>query len=84
MPDALSFSIFGKTSRFRRVLRRSGLRNDEVLCVGDEIRDAEAARAAGIPFGAVTWGYTTADALLRHEPAEVFQSMDAIVPTVTA
>jgi phosphoglycolate phosphatase len=75
-------SIFGKKRRFRRVLRRAGVRPEEALCVGDEIRDAEAARAAGIPFGAVAWGYSTAEALRRTRPAALFTRMEEIVPLV--
>jgi phosphoglycolate phosphatase len=71
-------SIFGKKRRFRRVLRRAGVRPEEALCVGDEIRDAEAARAVGIPFGAVAWGYSTPEALRRAGPAALFASMEEI------
>lgn len=75
-------SIFGKRSSFRRVLRRSGVAPAEALCVGDEIRDLEAAREAGLPFGAVTWGYTTAAALRGRSPEYVFASMEEIAETV--
>ncbi|HEX8361977.1 MAG TPA: HAD hydrolase-like protein [Longimicrobium sp.] len=76
-------SLFGKKAGFRRVLRRSGIAPARALCVGDEIRDADAARAAGIPFGAVSWGYTTADALRASGPAEMFARVDEIVEVVT-
>ncbi|HEV2147835.1 MAG TPA: HAD hydrolase-like protein [Longimicrobiaceae bacterium] len=75
-------SVFGKRARFRRVLRRSGVPRGEALCIGDEIRDLEAARAEGIPFGAVAWGYTRADALRAHAPAESFETVGDIVATV--
>ena len=65
-------SLFGKAARFRRVLERTGLPGADALCVGDEVRDAEAAAAAGIRFAAVAWGYNTADALLVCHPAALF------------
>ena len=71
-------SMFGKRPKFRRVVRESGIRPAEVLCIGDELRDLHAARAAGLPFGAVTWGYTTADALRAHAPDAVFESVEAL------
>ena len=37
-------SMFGKASRFRRVLRRSGIPAADAICIGDEIRDLEAAQ----------------------------------------
>ena len=52
-------SLFGKAARFRRVLRRSGIEARDAICIGDEIRDLEAAHREGIAFGAVTWGYAS-------------------------
>ena len=76
-------SIFGKCAHFRRTLKRSGVRPQEALCIGDEIRDLEAATAAGIPFGAVAWGYTTIKALQAHTPAEVFLQIEEITERLT-
>jgi phosphoglycolate phosphatase len=69
-------SLFGKASKLRRVLKRAGVLGPQALYVGDEIRDAEAARAAGVPFGAVSWGYTRLDALRAHTPARVFERVE--------
>jgi phosphoglycolate phosphatase len=68
-------SLLGKKSKFRKVLRKSGVRSHEALCIGDEVRDIEAARAARIPFGAVSWGYAHFETLLEHAPQEVFASV---------
>ena len=66
--------LFGKQHRLRRILQKTQVDGSEAIYVGDEIRDAEAARRAGMPFGAVAWGYTALDALLRHNPEEVFRT----------
>jgi phosphoglycolate phosphatase len=71
-------SIFGKKSKFRKILSRSGLTADQVLCIGDEIRDAEAAQKAGIPFGAVSWGYNSIESLSAYGPSEIFNSVSEI------
>jgi phosphoglycolate phosphatase len=71
-------SLLGKASRFRRILRRSGVPADRAICIGDEIRDLDAARKAGIAFGAVTWGYTAPAALIARGPDVVFHSIDQI------
>ena len=75
-------SIFGKRAGFRRVLRRSGVPRAGAICIGDEIRDLEAARAEGIAFGAVAWGYTRVDSLRAHAPAEVFATMEEIAARI--
>jgi len=70
--------LFGKRPRLRKVLRAAGARPADALCIGDEIRDLHAARAEAIPFGAVTWGYTTAQALRAQAPDEVFTRVEEI------
>ncbi len=72
-------SIFGKRPKLRAVLRDSGVPAAEAICIGDEIRDFEAARAEGIPFGAVTWGYTNPEALQALAPEEVFACPEEIL-----
>lgn len=72
--------LFGKPAKLRRVVRRSGVPAAAALYVGDELRDAEAARAAGIGFGAVAWGYATPDALRAQAPDRLFTSVAEIAP----
>jgi phosphoglycolate phosphatase len=76
---ACDASVFGKQAHFRRVLKRSGVQPADSLCIGDEIRDYEAASAVGMPFGAVSWGYTTVAALQACAPAVVFHQVGEIV-----
>ncbi|GAB3252920.1 HAD-IA family hydrolase [Larkinella harenae] len=75
-------SIFGKQAKFRKVMKKSGCKIAETLCIGDEIRDIEAARAEAIPFGAVSWGYTRADALAAYAGIALFETVDDIVRAV--
>lgn len=66
-------SLFGKSHRLRRILRHRRVANQEAIYVGDEIRDAHAAQEVGVTFGAVAWGYTTVEALLRTNPDKLFR-----------
>ena len=75
-------SLFGKQHKFRKAIAKSGVTSGEVLCVGDEIRDIEAAKEAAVAFGAVTWGYTRADALESYPGIDLFYTPDDIVRTV--
>lgn len=76
-------SLFGKAPRFRSVLRTSGVAARNALCVGDEVRDADAARAAGIDFAAVSWGYATREALLAVRPAFVVDGVGELAERIT-
>jgi phosphoglycolate phosphatase len=71
-------SLFGKAKQLRRVLKRTGIPAAESLFVGDEIRDAMAARSVGMRFGAVAWGYTRVEALRAENPAFVFEAVEEL------
>lgn len=75
---ACGASVFGKAARLRRLLRSAGLPAADTLCIGDELRDLEAARAVGCAFGAVGWGYTRPEALRAAGPDFLFERPDDI------
>jgi phosphoglycolate phosphatase len=75
---ACGASLFGKAKKFEKVMRRTGIAPAQTIAIGDEVRDAEAAAKAGIAFGAVSWGYATADALQAKRPALTFTRMEEI------
>ena len=67
-----SSALFGKAHRLRKILRAARIDRTAAMYIGDEIRDAHAARKIGIQFGAVGWGYTQFDALRRLRPDAAF------------
>jgi phosphoglycolate phosphatase len=75
-------SLFGKPAKFRRVIRRAKVTPSQVIAIGDETRDIEAARAVGIACGAVCWGYAAPEALRAQRPDFVFERMEEIVEAV--
>ena len=80
---ACGASLFGKSAKFRRTLERTGISVDDTISIGDEIRDIDSAREAGIDFGAVSWGYTSAAALNARAPNFMFSRMDDIIVALT-
>jgi phosphoglycolate phosphatase len=70
--------VFGKQAKLKKLLKQSGVEANEAICIGDEIRDIQAAEKMQIPFGAVSWGYTNVEAMKAHHPAEVFASVGEI------
>ena len=69
-------SLFGKHHKFKRMARQLGTSPSEVLCIGDELRDIEAAKAAGMDSGAVAWGYALPTALQAAGPTHFFGSIE--------
>lgn len=68
-------SLFGKRRRLERVLRAAGVDRSASIYVGDQTNDGEAARSAGIAFGAVQWGYASGESLERYGPALRFRGV---------
>ncbi|WP_298875911.1 HAD-IA family hydrolase [uncultured Bradyrhizobium sp.] len=75
-------SVFGKPAKFRRVIRRAGVVAQDVISIGDEVRDIEAARAVGVACGAVSWGYAAPAALQALAPDYMFECIHAIANTL--
>lgn len=71
-------ALFGKRSKLRRLLADSNVKRQEILYIGDEIRDINAAHGEGLAFGAVAWGYTRIDTLLARSPEMTFASVDEL------
>jgi phosphoglycolate phosphatase len=76
---ACGSSLFGKAGKFKALLQSFHLAPQEVLAIGDELRDIAAARAAGIKAGAVTWGYTAASRLAAERPDYLFATPADII-----
>lgn len=77
-------SLFGKSAKFRRVMKRAGVDPARTIAIGDEVRDIEAARAAGIACAAVMWGFAAPEALRAHKPDMMFERMEDIAPSLVA
>lgn len=75
-------SVFGKATKFRKVLAAMSTRPADTISIGDETRDIDAAREIGMATGAVAWGYTNADALRLYGPTHMFATVQDIIATV--
>jgi phosphoglycolate phosphatase len=74
-----SSKLLGKARMIRSVIRRQHVRAADILFVGDETRDIEAAKKAGIRIAAVTWGYNTRRSLEAMKPDFVFSNPGELV-----
>ncbi|CAB3638713.1 MAG: HAD hydrolase-like protein [Achromobacter pulmonis] len=75
--------LFGKAAKIERLLQRHGTPAARFLLIGDEIRDIDAARKAGVQVGSVAWGYNHVDALRERAPDELIMQV-ADLPAVLA
>jgi phosphoglycolate phosphatase len=76
-------AMFGKHWKFRRVARKLGAKPSETICIGEELRDIDAANAAGMDSGAVAWGYALPSALQAARPTHLFNSIEEMMQRLT-
>jgi len=60
--------LTGKAKHLKAIRKTFSLRNEEMLYVGDELRDIKASRKAGIRVAAVTWGFNSRESLASEKP----------------
>lgn len=65
--------LSGKAKHLRAIRKTFSLRTEEMLYIGDELRDVKASRKAGIPIAAVTWGFNSLESLEAMRPDHLFQ-----------
>jgi len=70
--------LFGKSDYLKKFLKDFSLKKSEVVYIGDEIRDVEACKKAGIKIIGVSWGLHTVEALkkagvdyIAYKPVEI-------------
>jgi phosphoglycolate phosphatase len=71
-------SIWGKKKDLRKLLKKMKLAPTDVVYVGDELRDIEAAQANSIPIISVGWGFNTASALRRKGADVLVETVDQL------
>jgi phosphoglycolate phosphatase len=79
---ACGAALFGKAGIFRKVIKRAGTTPERTLCVGDEVRDIDAAREAGCAAGAVYWGFATPDILHAQSPDYCYSAPSDILTSL--
>ncbi len=66
-----SKNVFGKDKDILHLLKNRNIKKDNVVYVGDETRDIEAAKRVGIPIIAVSWGFNTREILVAQGPSYI-------------
>lgn len=57
--------LWGKGEKLKRIIKKMGWKREEIVYVGDESRDVEAAKVAGIKIIGVSWGYEARENLVK-------------------
>lgn len=74
--------VFGKGRKIKKIVRKLGLKNDEVIYIGDETRDIKAARDAGVKVASVTWGYNVEKVLNDANPDYIIRRPEELLTLI--
>lgn len=64
--------LTGKSKHLKAIRKTFSVRPEEMLYIGDELRDVHASKKAGIPIAAVSWGFNSRESLVASEPNYIF------------
>ncbi|HRI05962.1 MAG TPA: HAD-IA family hydrolase [Candidatus Dojkabacteria bacterium] len=70
--------ILGKYTKIRSLMKKYKMKSDETVYIGDETRDIEAAKKAGIDMVSVSWGYSGEKLLQRYAPTYIANNLEAL------
>jgi len=79
-----SGSTFGKHKVINKWLRIENINPEEVIYVGDEIRDIDAAKKTGIKVIAVGWGFNSPQALAAQNPNFLIQHPQELIEIINS
>ncbi|OGX08881.1 MAG: hypothetical protein A2Z88_10025 [Omnitrophica WOR_2 bacterium GWA2_47_8] len=60
--------VWSKNISLQKLIFKNRFRKEQIVYVGDEVRDILAAQKLGIKIAAVTWGYNSAQNLQQYNP----------------
>lgn len=66
--------VFGKSSSLKKVMKEYKCTEKEIVYLGDEIRDIQAAHEIGIKNISVTWGVNSEEKLIGYDPDFIAKS----------
>ncbi|KGR77255.1 HAD hydrolase-like protein [Ureibacillus manganicus] len=73
-----SSRIFGKDTVLKKFMRQNQVTPDQILYVGDELRDIQACNKVNIPFMWVSWGIDGFDLVEKENPKFVAHKPEEI------
>ncbi len=79
-----SSRLLGKAREIRQAMKKHGFQAGEAIFVGDETRDIEACKRAGLRCIAVSWGYNSRRVLAAQHPHGVIDRAEELPPMIAA
>jgi phosphoglycolate phosphatase len=71
--------ILGKHLAIKKMMKKEGLKKEDFVYVGDEVRDIEACKKVGVKIISVAWGFNDYDALGKYKPDWLIKKPEEIL-----
>jgi len=75
-------AVFGKSRLLKKLMKDKTIPHKNPIYIGDEIRDVDAAKKAGITVIGVTWGYNTKNALSTSHPDHIVDKPEELMDII--
>jgi phosphoglycolate phosphatase len=77
-------NIFGKAAILKKIIEEYGFDRENVVYVGDETRDVEAAHKAKIKIVSVDWGFNSVSAIEKLHPEKIISHPRELTESVVS
>lgn len=71
--------LFGKHKKLSEIIKKNNYNLEEVIYVGDEVRDIESCRKINCDIISVEWGYKTKDLLEKYNPDQIISKPEELI-----
>lgn len=75
-------NLFGKNKVIKNFLKKFKLKVDEIIYIGDELRDIQACKKASVKIISVIWGFDSIELLKRGNPDYISYKPEDIIEIV--
>ncbi len=75
-------TLFGKHRVIKKYLKSEKIQPEEMVYVGDETRDINAAKKAKVKAIAVTWGFNSREALSEYQPDALVERTQELIEVI--
>lgn len=82
MDFIISSPLFTKEVKINRIIKKYRVKPENILYVGDEVRDIESSKKSGVKVASATWGYNDKDLLEESEPDYVIDDISELIDII--
>lgn len=75
-------NIFGKAEALKKFMKIQKIQADDMIYIGDEVRDIEACHKNKTRIISITWGFNTEDILKQHNPDTIITSPKQLLKAI--